>query len=348
MEQAVGPHSRQCPLCRNRNASLLYRNVTDQLYGATGKWDIVRCVNPSCAIAWLEPPPSPAELSASYANYYTHGSSDMRMPTWATSFGLWIRHLDQTLGESYLSARYGYRLDAPKWRWLLACILPTRFEAYRSRAMFLPAASAGNLLDVGAGNGDLIRMVERFGWRAEGVDNDEAAVRTCKDQKLNVRLGTLEQQSYAAASFDAVVLRHVIEHISDPTRVLAECLRVLRSSGRIVIITPNLNAGGARLFGAAWRGLEPPRHLRVYTAPALCQLLQTCGFRVLTARSMTRSGLMFARSLDILARAHGWRLPRWLKHGCRLAFEAVAVLEYIACSLKQDVGEELVIVGAKG
>jgi SAM-dependent methyltransferase len=39
-------------------------------------------------------------------------------------------------------------------------------------------------------------------------------------------------------SFDAVVLSHVVEHMADPIHGLQECLRVLRPSGRLVLILP--------------------------------------------------------------------------------------------------------------
>jgi hypothetical protein len=47
-------------------------------------------------------------------------------------------------------------------------------------------------------------------------------------------LGGLEDQA-----FDAVVLSHVIEHVADPIRALEECHRVLRRSGRLVLIVPH-------------------------------------------------------------------------------------------------------------
>jgi SAM-dependent methyltransferase len=40
-------------------------------------------------------------------------------------------------------------------------------------------------------------------------------------------------------AFDAVVLSHVIEHVADPIRALEECHRVLRRSGRLVLIVPH-------------------------------------------------------------------------------------------------------------
>jgi SAM-dependent methyltransferase len=40
-------------------------------------------------------------------------------------------------------------------------------------------------------------------------------------------------------AFDAVVLSHVIEHVADPIRALKECHRVLRRSGRLVLVVPH-------------------------------------------------------------------------------------------------------------
>ena len=46
------------------------------------------------------------------------------------------------------------------------------------------------------------------------------------------------------------------------------------AGGRVVVVTPNAASVGRRLFRHRWRGLEPPRHLVVFSHPALVDALE--------------------------------------------------------------------------
>ena len=75
--------------------------------------------------------------------------------------------------------------------------------------------------------------------------------------------------NYPADSFDAVIMSHVIEHVPQPRELLAECARLLKLGGRLVMLTPNAESFGLDYYGRCWRGLEPPRHLQIFSQPAL-------------------------------------------------------------------------------
>ncbi len=97
------------------------------------------------------------------------------------------------------------------------------------------------------------------------MEIDQDAVTIARSLGLEVRCGSLEEQGYPAESFDAVTLCHVVEHLSDPRATIDECFRILKPSGRLVVATPNSDSLSRRLFGKDWRGLEPPRHLMVFS-----------------------------------------------------------------------------------
>jgi SAM-dependent methyltransferase len=101
---------------------------------------------------------------------------------------------------------------------------------------------------------------------------------------LDVALGSLEQQCYPSEHFDAVTLSHVIEHVPDPVGTLVECARLLKKGGKLVIATPNNASLGHRLFGRNWRGLEPPRHLHIFSPQSLRRTLGMAGFQNITIR----------------------------------------------------------------
>jgi SAM-dependent methyltransferase len=95
---------------------------------------------------------------------------------------------------------------------------------------------------------------------------------------LDVRCGSLEEQGYTSESFDAIHLCHVIEHVPDPQGLLAECARLLRPGGKLVIFTPNISSLSHRIFRQDWRGLEPPRHLQVFSPGAMQKMFDGSAF----------------------------------------------------------------------
>jgi hypothetical protein len=53
---------------------------------------------------------------------------------------------------------------------------------------------------------------------------------------------------------------------------------LLKPRGYLWIETPNIDSHGYACFGSHWRGLEPPRHLQIFTPKVLQELLRGAGF----------------------------------------------------------------------
>jgi ubiquinone/menaquinone biosynthesis C-methylase UbiE len=108
------------------------------------------------------------------------------------------------------------------------------------------------------------------GWSVVGLDFDEQAARAArKNYGIEVKVCRLEEMGCPDGSFDAVTMNHVIEHVFDPVATLREICRILRPGGMIVAVTPNADSLGLRTYGPNWRGLEPPRHIQVFSPQAL-------------------------------------------------------------------------------
>lgn len=254
---------------------MLYSGLTDQVFNAPGSWDIRKCNNLDCGTLWLDPMPADAELLKLYAGYYTHQASH------PNSVGNHLRRLFDLAGHLYLHARFGYappRLWINKLLGLFIYLLPAWKERLAASVFYLSAQPCGSLLEVGCGSGVGLQLMRQKGWRVTGVDFDEGAVENARGNGLDVRLGDLSVQGFAAESFDAVVMRHVIEHVPSPIELFSECRRVLKKGGILVVLTPNADSLGHRRYGRSWRGLEPPRHLRVFTTKSLASMAGLAGY----------------------------------------------------------------------
>lgn len=225
---------------------------------------------------WLDPAPLPGDLALAYAGYYTHALAVVQ-PDAVRTIARWVK-------EGYYATRFGYAVRGATMKRLLALPLrvrPRHAERLDDLIQRLPPCPGGRVLEVGCGEGRTLEQLRDLGWQVEGVDFDPGAVRSAATRGITVRLGTLADQHHPDASFDAVVHSHVLEHVPDPLPFLAECRRLLRPGGRLALVTPNADGLGHERFGAAWRGLEPPRHLQVFTPASLGRAVATAGLRVI-------------------------------------------------------------------
>jgi ubiquinone/menaquinone biosynthesis C-methylase UbiE len=111
----------------------------------------------------------------------------------------------------------------------------------------LGAAAGEHVLDIGSAWGFNVMALNRMGLRAVGVDivPDQVPVgkriASHNDVPFDVAGADASALPFPDAAFDRVTMVETFEHIfhDDRPRALAECLRVLRPGGRIVLSTPN-------------------------------------------------------------------------------------------------------------
>jgi SAM-dependent methyltransferase len=98
------------------------------------------------------------------------------------------------------------------------------------------------VVDVGCGDGSLMRALAARGASVIGIEVTEAAVARAGD---GCRLGRADALPLADASVDACVLMRSLHHVPAPAmpRAFEECARVLRPGGAMYVAEP-VAAGG--------------------------------------------------------------------------------------------------------
>jgi 2-polyprenyl-3-methyl-5-hydroxy-6-metoxy-1,4-benzoquinol methylase len=289
-----------CPLCIlcGGEGRQIYSEQPDRLFGAEGSWNLKRCANPVCGLVWLDPMPLTEDIGKAYANYYTHASRES-----AGRKGMMGR-IFAAMQRAYLANKFNYTTGRSSFvtRCLgrLLYLFPIRRRGLDGDVRFLAARPGGRLLDVGCGSGDWLMFMRGLGWQVSGNDFDANAVKTAQGRGLDVECASLEQQKHPGGAFDAVTLSHVIEHVPDPVQTLAECRRILKPGGKLVLFTPNASSLSHRVFKNDWRGLEPPRHLHVFSTESMRPLLERAGFQNISirphlARSVVYESLLLRR-----------------------------------------------------
>lgn len=133
------------------------------------------------------------------------------------------------------------RVGEPKWVALGHPSYVWRFGQDRRLALIRQYAPIEDrwILDVGCGIGTYVRKFTAFTEHAFGIDVDEERVAEGAQTLPNLQVSASEHLPFADSTFDVIVLNEVIEHVDDDRQTIAECVRVLRPGGRVVIYAPN-------------------------------------------------------------------------------------------------------------
>jgi SAM-dependent methyltransferase len=265
----------RCPVCGGDRRRLLHDGLADRVwFSGGGGWSLHRCLE--CSAAFLDPRPDRESIGRAYATYYTHADAPPDSEPLAA-------HTRAAVLNGYLNARYGYDLSpASRLGPVLAPLFPKK-RAYADRLVrnLRRPRGGGRLLDVGCGRGTFLTEMRRAGWNVQGIEPDASAAAVGQASGVSVINAPLEDAPLSPESFDAVTLNHVIEHLYDPVAALRILYGHLRPGGVMWIATPNLESRGHGRYGRDWIGLDPPRHLVLFTRSALSRAVESAGFESL-------------------------------------------------------------------
>jgi 2-polyprenyl-3-methyl-5-hydroxy-6-metoxy-1,4-benzoquinol methylase len=330
-----------CPIC-GASGPVVRADCPDPIFGLTGPWSFRACE--VCETWWLDPRPAPEEVPGLYgAGYYTHVPPPAplaapRTPAARLAFAFKLALVEHAFDYAGLSRRARPALGALG---RLGAALPPLVRWAGFFVRFVPARPGGRLLEAGSGNGAFLAQMRALGWAVQGIEPDPGAARQAQAAGLDVQTCTVEDAVLATASFDAITMQHVLEHVADPRATLARLASAIRPGGLLVSISPNPRAWLGGRFGPAWRGLEPPRHHTLPGTRAYRRMLEPLGFRVRTWTSLRTAGWMTRESLAIRRRGRaqppdaGPRAAWWIARA------------RLAALVDAEAGEEVICVAQK-
>jgi 2-polyprenyl-3-methyl-5-hydroxy-6-metoxy-1,4-benzoquinol methylase len=204
-----------------------------------------------------------------------------------------------------LAVRHLYATDrARSSRALRGLLAP--FASSLMRELLVPRGR-NRLLDVGCGAGELMRRHRALGWQVRGVEPSERGAAACRAAGLRVEQSPLVEADLPEASFDVIVLNHVIEHVLDPLQTMVRARALLAPNGLLLVVTPNVAGIGFRLYGSCWYALDAPRHLNLFSASTLARLARRT--QLVVERISTEASTRVLRNSQRYARTQGRLLP---------------------------------------
>jgi 2-polyprenyl-3-methyl-5-hydroxy-6-metoxy-1,4-benzoquinol methylase len=223
---------------------------------------VVRCA--SCALVYLNPRPDSKELPGYYPPEYQNGLRD------------------------YPHNQKAAIVKVGQDMWL--------------RRRTPPFVPGGRVLDIGCSGGGYLLALREKGWDVHGVEMDPAVAEFTRSKfDIDVRTGAAEGvlRDFPDGHFDVVTMWHVLEHLSDPSKVLSEIRRILKPGGRLMLEVPNFRCLSRMLLRTYWFPLELPRHFYHFTPRTLEAMLTKAGFQHADVKGVP-SALAITLSLQLL------------------------------------------------
>lgn len=115
---------------------------------------------------------------------------------------------------------------------------------HRALVALTVVAPLGDLVDIGCGQGRILKLLASRARRAVGVDVDSDARRFARAELLlaglpncSLRQGDMYALPFADNDFDTAILDDVLPDAARPTEAIAEAVRILRPGGRLLMLS---------------------------------------------------------------------------------------------------------------
>lgn len=130
------------------------------------------------------------------------------------------------------------------------------------------AKATGDVLDYGGGDGRLMQSFQTSGFECYLLDYNEHPLPTVT--KIGNTLGDLEPQR----KFHAIIANHVIEHVAEPGKVLANLAKHLHLGGVLFVEVP------MEIWRKAPLQSEPVTHINFFVPGSMRRALEEAGLLV--------------------------------------------------------------------
>ena len=236
----------KCVLCNEDDTVMLFK-CSDLRYSTSNEsFTLVKCNK--CGLVYINPRPEKIAIDKYYSDNYRPRKT------------LDAESLKRRI-KKYTNKYIALRMENP-W--------------------YIDIPPGANVLDIGCGSGELLMRLEELGCNAYGIDVDEITSNHLrKEMNLNVTTCDIDDGcSFQDNFFDVIIMRHSLEHVHDPVKVIQEVKRIMKLNGELIIGIPNIESVMARLTGEYWTDLDIPRHLFHFNPSTISRLLARSGFSV--------------------------------------------------------------------
>lgn len=146
--------------------------------------------------------------------------------------------------------------------------------------------SKKELLDIGCGTGDFLKSALDSGWTVSGIEPNAQARAIANEKTNNSVLSPKALDDFPEASFSAITLWHVLEHLSNLEQQIKTFTKLLKKEGTLIIAVPNYKSYDANYYKAFWAAYDVPRHLWHFSQDSIKMLFIEEGMTVSEIKPM--------------------------------------------------------------
>ena len=266
-----------CPVCCCSRFVFYAIGFDYESMTCSNSWRFVKCL--CCNHVWLNPRPASTSLFTIYpSSYYAYSYKEQ-----INSIAVWAKDVfDQLKIKDILNHIEGN----PK-----------------------------SYLDIGCGDGRFLKTMHKRGISKEkifGFELDEKVGLLLSAEGYKVLCQRAEDcNTIPRSEIDIITMFHVIEHVSDPGKIIRKVSDWLSRDGIFAVETPNLDSIDVRWFKKMfWGGYHFPRHWNLFTLQTIKKLLNDNGLDIISIRYQTGHSF-WMWSMHHLLR-YAYHSPLWL------------------------------------
>ena len=163
----------------------------------------------------------------------------------------------------------------------------------------------GSVFDIGTAGGSFLAAARARGWKVDGCEpNKWLAAWGKKHYGIDIRPGSLTEQDLEGAKYDVVTLWDVVEHLPQPSEIIARAKQMVKPGGYLILTFPDFGSPSARMLGRFWPFLSSV-HLFYFSKATIARMLKKAGFEVVRTAAHTQElelSYLLLRAGDVLGR----------------------------------------------
>jgi SAM-dependent methyltransferase len=190
----------------------------------------------------------------------------------------WITRLYTDWESQEAMERFLANLDRPEYPYEIGVYAIRHALRLHKMTKPLRGRTLPRLLDFGCGWGEFVSQCNALGFDAVGVDFAPDRQEHAKVKVFPSLEAVLATQD-AAASFHAVTMFQVLEHLVEPREVLEQVAALMAPGGVLILETPDVTGVTGIQSRQDYLAIGPLGHINGFTPTSLCALAKAVGFK---------------------------------------------------------------------
>lgn len=133
------------------------------------------------------------------------------------------------------------------------------------------------VLDIGAGTGDFLKICKENNWNVYGVEPDTGAKKKAKEKGIHIGENI---DSYNENKFDVITMWHVLEHVKELEDYINRLKKLLKVNGILIIAVPNYKSYDATFYKKYWAAYDVPRHIWHFSRVTINKLFDNVDMKI--------------------------------------------------------------------